>query len=169
MPDAGPLPPDASIPPVPDAGPDPDKPCAEYGQICGVAGDCCSSVPCTDGFCEFIADPCDPVLCPDAAGFVCTQVDGNDACVVPCAEQADCDLFQLECTGTDDNDDSYCTAPAPDPCTEGEPCEIEGAGQFGTCTDGVPGVGPAVTTRKVAMRWRRSKGDRPSETVWTLL
>jgi hypothetical protein len=27
--------------------------CALYGQTCNVAGDCCSSVPCTNGTCHY--------------------------------------------------------------------------------------------------------------------
>ena len=27
--------------------------CSEYGQLCDTAGDCCNSVPCTDGVCRY--------------------------------------------------------------------------------------------------------------------
>lgn len=38
-------------PPPPTDGGTPSS-CAEYGQICGSAADCCNSVPCTDGICR---------------------------------------------------------------------------------------------------------------------
>ena len=92
---------------------------------------------CNEGFCESTlppADPCDPTLCSEAAGFACVQVDGADACVLPCPNGDECDQFMLECTGSDDASAAYCQAA---PCTEGDPCEIDGVGQYGTCTDGV--------------------------------
>jgi hypothetical protein len=32
---------------------EPPVPCAVYGQQCGGNSDCCSNVPCTDGFCSY--------------------------------------------------------------------------------------------------------------------
>jgi hypothetical protein len=56
-----PPPPDGGVPEggvpeggVPEGGPPPGDAgtvCAEYGQICAVNGDCCNSVPCTNGRC----------------------------------------------------------------------------------------------------------------------
>jgi hypothetical protein len=49
-------PPDAPPPPPPDAGTDAPPPCAGYGQICTVTGDCCDGVPCTGGRCLIIVN-----------------------------------------------------------------------------------------------------------------
>lgn len=115
------------------------------GLICEAAADCAmggneADWACTDGFCEYIADPpaCDDTTCPAAAGAACADVDGVNICTFPCTDGGgECDAFMLECTGTDDAGNSICQGAPCGGVAEGEACEIPMFGQLGTCTDGV--------------------------------
>ncbi len=112
---------------------------------CESAADCAmggneADWACTEGFCEYLADPppCDDTVCPAAAGAACADVGGLNICTFPCTEGGmECDAFMLECTGEDDAGNSICAAPPCGGVAEGEACEIDGFGQIGTCTDGV--------------------------------
>lgn len=95
---------------------------------------------CTDGFCASTLppiDPCDPMFCPEAAGYMCLTVDGADACGLPCPNGDECDALMQECTGMDDAGAAFCQAPPCGGVAEGEACDIPMFGQIGTCTDGV--------------------------------
>jgi hypothetical protein len=110
----------------------------------GGAGD----ATCVDNFCDFPdieptecdpnnMDPLDPLSCggvPDN----CRPVDAFLTCVIPCMADADCGVAALECTGTDDNGNSFCL-PVPFSCTPGEACDgglgvCNAAGDACTCT-----------------------------------
>lgn len=120
------------------------------GQTCEAVADCVpmggaeADYACTDGFCEFVGeipDPpaCDDTTCPAAIGGACADVNGVNQCTFPCTDGGtECDALMLECSGMDDAGNSICAAPPCGGAAEGEPCEFPGgAGQYGTCTDGV--------------------------------
>jgi hypothetical protein len=114
---------------------------------CSAAADCAqggneADWQCTDGFCEYIGTPpaCDDVTCSPAIGGVCADVDGVNQCTYPCTEGGtECDLFNWECTGTDDAGNDICQPPPTPPCggaSEGEACTFGGDSQFGVCMNG---------------------------------
>lgn len=99
---------------------------------------------CTDGFCEYVGEPfvpppCDDTNCPAAIGGACADVDGVNQCTYPCTDGGtECDTLMWACTGEDDAGNTICEPPACGGAAEGAPCEFPGgAGQYGTCTDGV--------------------------------
>lgn len=108
---------------------------------CDVTADCVpfgadpTAYACTDGFCKFLVSPCE--LCGGEFGD-CVQVDGADACVIPCASSDECAAYEMECTGIDDAGNAFCGPPS---CAtvfaEGEPCTTPGYGQNGVCRNGV--------------------------------
>lgn len=113
-------------------------------QACTIVEDCLyeganpSDFACVDGFCEYVGafPPCDPASCDDLMIGSCTEVDGVSICATPCADDSACLPGFTECTGHDDAGNSICAAI---PCfgtLEGEPCEIQGFGQIGVCTNG---------------------------------
>jgi hypothetical protein len=118
--------------------------CAE---TCKAPTDCAAGTgtketyACTDGFCEFIGDPidpCDPAVCPEAAGYICATIDGNDVCGLACPNGDECDVAMQECV-MDDKATAVCQFPDCFGAGEGEPCELTGVGQIGTCSGGVCG------------------------------
>lgn len=94
---------------------------------------------CTDGFCEYLVKPpaCDPATCDDVMVGVCAEVGGTSLCTTPCTDDSMCVPGFTECTGVDDGGNSICVGIACGGVAEGAPCEIQGFGQLGTCTDGV--------------------------------
>jgi hypothetical protein len=113
-------------------------------QACAIVEDCLyeganpSDFACVDGFCEYVGEipPCDPASCDDIMIGSCTEIDGVSVCATPCADDSACLPGFTECTGHDDAGNSICEAI---PCfgtLEGEPCEIQGFGQIGVCTNG---------------------------------
>ena len=114
------------------------------GQACVSVADCAQGgdpddFACIDGFCEYVGEipPCDPGNCDDLMIGFCTEIDGVSVCAMGCSDDSACIPGFTECTGHDDAGNSVCM---PIPCfgaVEGEPCEIEGVGQLGVCTDGV--------------------------------
>jgi hypothetical protein len=110
---------------------------------CAAVADCAQGGPedpwaCTEGFCVYTAPPCDPAMCP--APNACADVGGVSSCITPCDDDTMCAAGFTECTGVDDDGNSYCAALPVEPCGgvgEGEACEIPMFGSLGTCTDGV--------------------------------
>jgi len=94
---------------------------------------------CTDGFCEYVGvfPECDPATCDDLMIGVCGEVDGYSTCTMPCTDDSMCFAGITECTGMDDDGNPICQGYPCGGVAEGDPCEIMGFGQLGTCTDGV--------------------------------
>lgn len=92
----------------------------------------------TAGFCDYpevTAIECDPANMDAAAPENCFGVPANcrpidafSTCVLPCMADADCGTPLLECSGTDDDGNSYCVG-VPFSCTPGEACD----GGLGVC------------------------------------
>jgi hypothetical protein len=111
--------------------------------VCTVVEDCAqggnpSDFACTNGFCEYtgVIPRCDPATCDDLLIGYCTELDGVSTCAMACSDDSMCIQGFTECTGQDDAGNPIC---APIPCfgmAEGEPCEIDGFGQLGVCTNG---------------------------------
>jgi hypothetical protein len=115
------------------------------GQTCFAVADCVppgtdlDDYACVDGFCEWNGEipVCDPAQCDALMIGFCTEVEGISQCATACVDDSACLAGFTQCTGTDDAGNSICEAI---PCfgvAEGEPCDIQGVGQFGVCIDGV--------------------------------
>jgi hypothetical protein len=139
---AGPTTNPGTTPTTADSGPDTDT--AAGPGYCNLAclslADCGSPQDweCIDGFCQYTAEfECDPAQCDDLGIGVCSVVDGISQCTFPCTPGgSECDNFGLVCTGVDDAGSPICAGLPCNGFSEGEPCEFEGLGAFGVCTDG---------------------------------
>jgi hypothetical protein len=104
-------------------------------QTCAADPDCPGGTCGASGFCEYAAVECDPATC--IAPNACANVNGASACVTPCDDDSMCLAGVTECTGTDDDGNSYCAGLPCGGVDEGAACEIAGFGSIGTCTGGM--------------------------------
>lgn len=131
-----------TTPPDPTGDPEPGdcwRTCS-VGQECFPPGYDPDDWACLDGFCEFVGEvpPCDDTTCPAWFGMVCASVDGLVQCVISCTRGGrECDSYGLECSGVSDEGLLHCGGTPCNGAAEGEPCEFQGYGQYGVCTDGV--------------------------------
>ena len=138
----------------PTGGGDGEPRCAEAGEACNVAADCCDDLVCTDGVCaEAPVDLCAGVECPegeecDPATGECVEIPPEDLCEGVVCDDDDlcttdeCDPATGECVFTDvacdagqacDPETGECVAA---PCEAPEDCDDEDLCTTDDCVDG---------------------------------